>query len=202
MHHFLEGFTSGDSHSWEMLYLNRLKDTEKHVEAYRNAEHVIWVFPLYTDAMPGIVKYFIEALEPLCGREDNPSLGFIIQSGLPEAVHLRKLQRYLEKLAERLGCPHTGTVVRGGVEGIQVQPPMMTNKLFRLFRELGKGYAETGVFTDQVVRKLASRERFSLGRVVFFRVLNFLGLMNFYWNMQLKKNKAFDKRFAQPYKVD
>ena len=43
------------------------------VQAFADAECVWLGFPLYTDGMPGIVKTFIEALEPLKGREDNPS---------------------------------------------------------------------------------------------------------------------------------
>jgi len=54
--------------------------------------------------MPGIVKVFIESLEPLCSREGNPDVGFIVQSGFPEAIHSRYVEKYLEKPSLRLGC--------------------------------------------------------------------------------------------------
>jgi hypothetical protein len=158
------------------------------------------IFPLYTDAMPGVVKQFIEALEPMCGRTDNPSLGFIIQSGFPEPVHSRFVARYMEELAKRLGCLHAGTVIRGGVEGIRVQPPWMTKRLYRAFFDLGDAYAETGRFDEKIIRTLAPRERLSAGRKLFFRILMTIGISNMYWNRMLKKHNAFEKRFAHPFK--
>jgi len=202
MEHFLNGFSSLEENSAETIFLNRVKETEKNVKAFQNAEHAIMIFPLYTDAMPGIVKHFIEALMPLCGSEGNPTLGFIIQSGFPEPAHSRYVARYMEKTARRIGCPHTGTVVRGGVEGIQIQPPWMTKKLFRLFVDLGKAYGETGKFDEGVIHKLAPRESLSAGTRLFFRIGKKVGFTNMYWNMMLKKNNAYDKRFARPFSAD
>lgn len=200
MEHFLKGFQSMEGNTSEIIYLNRVKEIERNVESFENADHVILIFPLYTDAMPGIVKHFIEALEPLCGRSDNPTLGFIIQSGFPEPVHSQYLARYMEKLARRLGCSHSGTVIRGGVEGIRVQPKWMTKKIFQSFVDLGRGFAETSRFDEKIIRKLAPRERLSAGRKLFFRFLNVIGLSNMYWNMMLKKHNAYEKRFAHPFK--
>ena len=118
LEHFLNGFMTTDGNSYEMVYLNRLKDSDKFIKFFQEAEQVLLAFPLYTDAMPAMVKTFIESLEPLCGREGNPDIGFIVQSGFPEAIHSRYIERYLEKLAIRLGCRYIGTVIKGGVEGI------------------------------------------------------------------------------------
>jgi hypothetical protein len=200
MERFLDGFNFGGGDGQEIYYLNRIKDMEKHVAAFAQADNVILIFPLYTDAMPGIVKHFIEALEPLCGRSGNPPLGFIVQSGFPEPIHSRYVARYLEKLARRLGCPHSGTAVRGGVEGIRIQPPFMTKKVYGLFYELGRKYAETDSFDIGILRKLAPRERLSSFRRLLFNFLKMFGLTDFYWNMMLKKYKAYDKRFARPFK--
>jgi len=41
---------------------------------FAEAQQVILAFTLYTDAMPGIVKQFIEQLEPLCGRNNQPKV--------------------------------------------------------------------------------------------------------------------------------
>lgn len=198
--HFLTGFLSDERNTHEIVYLNQVKKTEEHVEIFQQADHVILIFPLYTDAMPGIVKHFIEALKPECGRAGNPTLGFIIQSGFPEPVHSHYVARYMDKLAKRLGCWHTGTVIRGGVEGIRIQPGWMTKKTTQSFYELGIEYAKTGRFDEKIIRKLAPWERLSAGRRLFFRGLNTLGLSNMYWNMMLKKHDAFEKRFAHPYK--
>ena len=200
MEHFLKGFHSIEGNVSEIIYLHKVEETDKNVRAFESAEHAIMIFPLYTGAMPGVVKQFIEALEPMCDRTDNPSLGFIIQSGFPEPVHSRYVARYMEKLAKRLGCPHTGTVIRGGVEGIRVQPPWMTKRLYRAFFDLGEAYAETGRFDEKTIRKLAPRERLSAGRKLFFRILMAIGISNMYWNRMLKRHNAFEKRFAHPCK--
>ncbi len=197
---FLEGFNSIEGNSCETYYLNRIKETDKHVEAFQTAENVILIFPLYTDAMPGLVKHFIEALEPLCGESGNPSFGFIIQSGFPEPENSRHLERYLAKLARRLGSRFTGTAIRGGVEGIQVQPPWMTKKLFRYFVDVGREYAVTGSFDEKIIHKMAPRARMSAGRLLVFRFFSLFGLTNYYWNMMLKKHDAYETRFAHPFK--
>jgi NAD(P)H-dependent FMN reductase len=200
MQQFTNGFTENNDNNFEIAYLNKIRETDRLVEFFKQADQAILAFPLYTDAMPGIVKHFIEALEPLCGRKENPGLGFVIQSGFPEPIHSRYVARYMEKLTKRLGCPHTGTVIRGGVEGIQVQPPWMTKKLLRSFYRLGSDYAASGRFNGKIIRKLAPRQQLSAGRRLFFRFLGIIGVANMYWNMKLKENRSFEKRFAQPYK--
>lgn len=200
LEHFTEGFTQTPNNEFNLAYVNRTKDTDRHVEMFANAEHVILAFPLYTDAMPGIVKHFIEALAPLCGRKNNPSLGFIVQSGFPEPIHSRFVARYLEKLAQRLGCAHTGTVIKGGVEGIQMKPEWMTRKLWQAMVQLGYDYGKTGRFNEELIHQLASKDRIPKCIVTLMKPLVKAGLMNFYWVSNLKKYHAYEKRFAQPYK--
>ena len=83
---FLKGFEATLGNSYELYFLNRLQDMDQLVQAFGEAETVLLAHPLYTDAMPAIVKAFIEELEPYLGRENNPSLGFIVQSGFVEAA--------------------------------------------------------------------------------------------------------------------
>lgn len=199
MEQFASGFTAAGDHTVEIAYLNQVKNTPKHIELFKAAENVILAFPLYTDAMPGIVKHFIEALAPLCGRDNNPRLGFVIQSGFPEPIHSRYVAKYMDKFAAQLECRHTGTIIRGGVEGIQIKPGWMTKKLYRKFTELGAEFASTGRFDLEIIEKLAPRDYLSKGNVLIFRSLGLFGLTNFFWNSQLKKNQAYKKRFAQPY---
>ena len=198
--HFTRGFEQADDCKINLAYLVHHRVVQKHVDLFKTSENVIVAFPLYTDAMPGIVKYFFEALAPFCGREGNPRLGFIVQSGFPEAAHSCYVERYLEKLAKRLGCEYLGTVVKGGVEGIQVMPPWMTKKLFQTFFQLGTDFASTGTFNPDLLKSLAPRDQMSFGRIQFMKTMQRLGLTNFYWNSQLKRNGVFDQRFAQPYK--
>ncbi|MGE5776053.1 MAG: NAD(P)H-dependent oxidoreductase, partial [Chloroflexota bacterium] len=114
---FLREFAQGFGGEAEMHHLIQVKQTDRHVQAFAEAE-CAWIgFPLYTDSMPGSVKHFFEALEPLVGRTGNPPVGFVVQSGFPEGLHSRYVERYLEKLAARLGSPYLGTIVKGNGEG-------------------------------------------------------------------------------------
>jgi hypothetical protein len=151
---FLKGFSEIAENEYELNYLIHVDKQEEFVEKFSSAEMVLLACPLYTDAMPAIVKTFIESLLALKGRKDNPPIGFLIQSGFPEALHSRPLERYMVKLAKRLGCPLYGTAVRGGIEGIQNMPPYMTKKVFNLFYTLGKGFGATGRFDPGIVKKL------------------------------------------------
>jgi len=199
LEHFTNGFMTDKNNQFELAYLNRTNDTEKHVELFRHAEHVILAFPLYTDAMPGIVKHFIEALEPLCGKKENPAIGFIVQSGFPEPIHSRYVEKYLAKLTDRLGCKHTGTVIKGGVEGIQVKPAWMTRKLLQTMYQLGVDYSAAAKFNEEIIHKLASRDKIPKFALSIIKPMTKTRLMNFYWDSQLKKNNAFERRFARPY---
>jgi hypothetical protein len=159
---------------------------------------VLLAFPLYTDCMPGLVKEFIEDLRPLCGSSGLPPAMFLVQSGFPEARHSRYVERYLEKLTRRLGCEYLGTMVRGGVEGIQVMPPVMTRKLYGLMEKLGAGLARTGRLDPKLLRKLAHPETLSpVARWLHDRV--FYRMTNSYWNGMLKKNNALDRREDRPF---
>lgn len=196
---FLAGFSETEGNNHEVIYLNRVKSQDEFVKAFREAEKVLLVFPLYTDAMPAMVKTFIESLAPLRGREGNPPIGFIVHSGFNESVHSRYVERYLEKLSRRLGSAYTGTIVRGGSEGIQIIPPMMTRKLFRSFHKLGRVFGETGAFDRELVHSLVKREWYTWLGKLMITVMNKLGLADVFWNGQLKKNGAFEKRFDRPY---
>ena len=199
MEHFLKGFSETEGNNHEVYYLSRVKEEDQFKQAFSQAECVLLAFPLYTDSMPGVVKCFIEALEPFVGRKRNPALGFIVQSGFPEAVHSRMVERYNEKLASRLGCAYLGTIVKGGVEGIQVQPPQMTAKLFTRFYELGRVFGRDGSLDKSLIEQLAKPERLSPIVLLLLQLLGPTGLLNFHWNRQLKKNGAYSRRFAAPY---
>jgi len=199
LEHFLKGFSKTEGNKHKAYYLNRVKEEDQFKRAFAEAECVLLAFPLYTDSMPGVVKSFIEALEPFAGRKSNPALGFIVQSGFPEAAHNRMVERYNEKLASRLECAYLGTIVKGGAEGIQVQPPRMTAKLFTRFYELGRVFGRDGYFDQSRIEELAKPERLSRGVLLLLQLLGPTGLLNFYWNKQLKKNGAYSRRFAAPY---
>ena len=200
LEHLISGFMTTEGNTYELAYLNRVKDRENFIKLFQEAEQALLAFPLYTDAMPAMVKTFIESLEPLCGRETNPDIGFVVQGGFPEAIHSRYVERYLEKLASRLGCRYIGTIIKGGCEGVWRRPAKRTKKLFEAFYQLGQIYGETGRFDEQLIHKLAQPESFPKLIVPLLELLLIkIGLLNFYWNSILKKNNVFEQRFARPY---
>ncbi len=169
------------------------------VMAFAEAECVILGFPLYTDAMPGMVKHFIEALEPLAARGSNPPLGFLVQSGFPEGLHSRYLERYLEKLAARLSSPYLGTIVKGNGEGIRVMPPEATNSIFSDLQRLGAGLAQEGRLDPEILQHLAIPERFPAYMGPVFKVFLRLPTAHSYFDTMLRQNGVYEKRFAMPF---
>ncbi len=196
---FLEGFESVGGNSHEMAYLRKTGECDAFVSMFREAEAVFLAFPLYTDSMPGIVKAFIDSLAPLVGGKSNPRMLSMVQSGFPEAERSRPVERYLKKLAARLGAPYVGTIVRGGCEGIHVMPPGMTKNVRLAITEIGAHYARTGEFDAEAIRRFAGVERLSpLGRCVL-TFMDIIGVAQFYWDGNLRKHGAYARRFARPY---
>ena len=195
----LEEFRKGFAGPTEIHHLQQMKDTQKHVQAFSEAEWV-WVgFPLYTDGMPGIVKHFFEALQPMLERAENPPIGFLVQSGFPEACHSRYIERYLEKLAARLGSPYLGTIVKGGGEGIRSMPPEANRKLFANLQALGASLAEQGCLDETLLKKMARFERFPRIALPILRVLFKSPVSGQYFSKQMKENGVFEQCYEQPF---
>jgi NAD(P)H-dependent FMN reductase len=183
----------------EIYHLARRADFDRAVDAFAGAGVVLLGMPLYTDAMPALVKFYIEALEePLRLRpEAKPTLAFLVQSGFPEALHSRPLERYLEKLTRRLGASYAGTIVRGGGEALQMMPDEANGELWEELRTLGEQLAKDGRFGEAALRTVARFERFpdQAAADPFFKLMAATG----YWDRQLKTNGAWERRCAAPY---
>ena len=196
---FLREIAAGFDGPCETHHLNRLHETDQMVRAFADSECVILGFPLYTDAMPGVVKHFIEALEPLAGKPNNPPIGFVVQSGFPEGLHSRYVERYLEKLAERLGSPYLGTVVKGNGEAVRVMPDDMNKNLFANLQGVGFGLATDGHFDTAILAKIAHPERFPIILGPVFRIFLRMPLAHSYFDNMLKQNGVYERRFDRPF---
>jgi multimeric flavodoxin WrbA len=192
-------FMQGFGRECEMHHLIHVKDLQEQVRAFAEAECVWLGFPLYTDAMPGIVKQFIEALEPLRGRADNPPIGFLVQSGFPEALHSRYVERYLEKLAARFGSPYLGTIVKGGGEAVKSMPSKATRGLFDALQSLGRDFASVGQLNAETLRTITRPERFPAILGPVFQVLLRTPIGHAYFDSMLKQNGVYERRFARPF---
>ena len=196
---FMDGLRSEGFTDMMVYHLSRPSERRKAAAQFPGAGKFLLAFPLYTDSMPGIVKEFMEMLAPWKGREENPDMGFLVQSGFPEPAHSRYVERYLRKLTHRLHSRYLGTIVRGGVEGIRVMPGWMTRKLRRRMMLLGKNFAVNGVFDRRLIHRLAPRERMSKRQIRLFRWMQNTSMANYYWNKQLRENDAYALRDERPY---
>jgi len=198
--HVAEGWERGGGQAPEILHLARRAGFNRAVEAFAEADAVLLGMPLYTDSMPALVKAYIEALAPrLRASMQRPILGFLVQSGFHEALHSRALERYLEKLARRLGSPYAGTIVRGGGEALQMMPDEANKKLWAQLRTLGGQLARDGRFGAPELKAVAGTERFSAFAAAVAGLAFKLPIAQFYWTGKLKKNGAWERRFAAPY---
>jgi NAD(P)H-dependent FMN reductase len=196
---FIEGFKTMAGSEIPVYYLAQTKQREENVNAFLRSKINLFIFPLYTDSMPGIVKLFIEDIIQLTYTGEK-KIGFIVQSGFPEGIHCQNLEMYLKKLSRRIRCDYLGTVTKGGVEGIQVMPPFMKRKLFNQFFRLGQVFAQTDELDKSIINELKKPYKMNWLRRTIFRFFAFTGLSNFYWNSNLKKNNAWKKRFATPFR--
>jgi hypothetical protein len=198
-----EGWQQGGGQAPEVLHLAQRACFDHAVAAFAQADVVLLGMPLYTDAMPAIVMAYIEALAPRVATTQaggaNPSLAFLMQSGFPEALHSRPLERYLEKLARRLNSPYAGTIVRGGGGALEEMPEQANKKLWARLRTLGEQLAGNGRFGEAELKAVAGIERFSPITASLLSIAVKLHLFEFMWNSQIKKNGVWERRFAAPY---
>jgi len=199
----LEAFLKGYLKTWGKVtavhYLREAGDHEEMVRHFLDSSNVMIAFPLYVDSMPAPVKAFIEKLEPYKGTLGGVRLGFVVQSGFPEAIHCRAVERYLFKLSTRLGCKYLGTVVRGGVESVRYGPGWINSRMLSSFARLGETFGRTGQLDPKMIRRLAKRELFPTLSIPILRVLNSSGILGSFWDKKLKENNAYSGRFARPY---
>jgi multimeric flavodoxin WrbA len=195
----IDGFTSVGGNTAQTMHLFQTKKMLDFQKTFEKANSVLIGFPLYTDGMPGIVKEFIEGLQPFVKGAGNPPIAFLVQSGFPEALHSRYVEQYLISLAARLNSPYLGTLVRGGCEGTRLQPENFNRKMFAVLNTLGIQLAEKGGFEKESIAAFSSIERYPKVALPIISLLEKLPMMQMYWNTKLKKNNVFHQRFARPY---
>lgn len=194
----VRGFESAPGCAADMIRLRDERDMPALRKRFTGCDMAVLAFPLYVDAMPSVVKEFIEALEPLCGRAGNPALGFVVVSGFAEGVHASYVAKYLEKLARRLGCRHMGTVTMGNAEGVRHAAGKRRDMVYAAFRHQGQCLAAGWEFDAQAAASLAGPYRFTAPLRVFFTLMGKLGLMDAGWNRMLRANGAFERRLDRP----
>ncbi|MBN1414505.1 MAG: NAD(P)H-dependent oxidoreductase [Bacteroidales bacterium] len=195
---FIAGLEKGNpAVEHDTFYLVNRHQTQDAIDCCLQGDVILMAFPLYTDAMPGIVKLFFEKLTLLKGKK----IGYMLQSGFPEAIHCFYLEKYLEKFTRRLGASYLGTVSKGNVEGIQDRPAWMNKGLFSNFRRLGLHFAKTGELDEKIISKLKRPLRLPKISTFFFSLFASAEIFNYGWVQLLKAKGAYEVRHARPYQM-
>lgn len=167
------------------------------MEDFRNANSVFFAFPLYVDMMPGQVKYFIDRLEGNYGVQKE--MVFLVQSGFPESKQLEPVAEWIKAWCSANSISFKGTIIKGGVEGMQSRGAKSIEPLKAFFRKLGAGYAKTHILDEGILTKLKRPRTFGPVVQCILHIMNFFGLTKTYWDEQLKQNEAHERRFDAPY---
>ncbi|MEY8353852.1 hypothetical protein AALB39_10895 [Lachnospiraceae bacterium 54-53] len=193
----ITGMKAQGAENMEVRNLINLKEHKMWAENFSSVENNLFVFPLYVHAMPGSVMKFFEQLKPI--KDQEVHMAFLVQSGFPETSQSYYLRPYLELITKRLGAAFDGTIIKGGVEGIRMKPEKVNKKLFDQMESIGRTYASKGIMDLNLKKEYEKTEYLSKGSQLLFSIFSLTGLTNYYWDYNLKKNGAYDKRFAKPY---
>jgi NAD(P)H-dependent FMN reductase len=157
----------------------------------------LFFFPLYVNAMPGIVKRLFEKLR----HDETKAVGYFVQSGFEEAAQSDYLVALLKNYNRRMGYRDLGIVVAGGMAGVRYMPERMNRKTFENMRSAGALYEQTGRFSDESVQYFGRLRQYTKAQAKRNEFLRKIGLMNVFWNGMLKKNKAYHSRLDKPFGV-
>lgn len=191
---FLDGYGSA-----EICYLKQIKQHRKFVEESKEYEEILFVFPLYADGMPAQVKDFIEIMYADKEEFIDKKVAFVIHSGFSEGIHCQNLSRYLKRLSEKMQMKSFGVVIIPGSEGFRLMPPAMTRKKREQLAVLGTAFRRNERFDERILSQLQGPLVMPVYKKLLFGIFRLLGLTNMYWDRQLKRNNAFDRRFDAPY---
>lgn len=182
----------------ERVEVRDLKNRDKWEEwatAFQRDVHVMFFTPLYVHAMPSHVKAFMEML-----KASEGSISFFVQSGFPESSQSHFLEAYFEQLAIILGRTYLGTAIKGQVEGLQMRPVKAQESMMEPLVKTIQNLICEGRFNPKDIEQLARPVRLEKVEKIVYMIFTKFGLLNyFFWNPQLKKNNAFEKRFDRPY---
>ncbi len=189
---------ASEKNEYELHYLHQTNNSPENAEIFFNSEFTIFILPLYCDSMPFCVKHFIEHIYINRKKNKGKKVGVVIQSGFIESIHSEGLSAYFHELARQLKWDFLGVVIKGGIEGMQVRPNSMTRNVKSKFYDLGLHLGKTYQFDKSIQKALAQPKKLSFIQRFGVKMAGYTGIINFYWNMLLKKNGAKKHKYDQP----
>jgi NAD(P)H-dependent FMN reductase len=181
----------------EPLLLQRVNKHRDYIEHLRGCDSLLFIFPLYVDSMPGLVKQFFEMMEEAKWAFKDKRVCFLIHSGFPEMIQSRSLQRYLKYFSTRImEMNYLGTLIMGGSESMQMAPDQMYRRQKPIIQRL-LDYLEQGkTLPEGINLQMNRREKMSGIQRWVFTINPF---KNFYWNYRAKQHDHPVNIKAQPY---
>lgn len=177
--------------------LTPVKRQQEVLETLKDIDTILFIFPLYVDSMPGIVKEFFERLEAQKKSFKGKSFYFLIHSGFPEMNHSRSLQRYLEYFSSKvMQVVYMGTLIMAGSESMQMAPDQLYGRQKPIIQSMAKLIENGQAIPESLNQKMNRRERLSIGMRIAFMLNPF---KNFYWNHRANQHDHKADLKAQPY---
>ncbi|MDR2957368.1 MAG: NAD(P)H-dependent oxidoreductase [Coriobacteriales bacterium] len=162
----------------ELHHLSRRSSWGSIRAAFDNNNIIVFALPLYIESVPGIMLEFLETLSPKAHAEGVVAtrIGFILQSGFPEASQLRCGEQLLEKLPGYLNCEYAGTLIKGNMFAASLLDSEAAETMLYPFATMGEEFARSNSFDKKKATEFAKPEYFSKGYILFFKAL--LGPVN------------------------
>ena len=160
-------------------------------EKFIEEEHILLMLPLYVHSMPSHVMEFIEGL-----KSSRGSIVFFIQSGFPESSQSYYLEAYFEQLAIRLNRTYLGTVIKGGMEGLKARPVQSRQKIIEPVVTIIQDLINYGKIMEDQCLQLGKPIHLGWLGKAFLKT----GIINYYWDQQLKANQALERKDHRPYR--
>jgi len=181
------------------LLLKNYQDLDKYITEMMQSEKILIVFPLYTDAMPGIVMKFFEEIYANKDHLQHKKYLFVVHSGFPEAKQSYPVREYLKSFMSKVDGELIDVVINGGSEATRLQPEKAQKKKRQAYNNIGVCFEKDLEIGEQDKRILATPIKLSKFAVFVNTLLMKTGVMNIYWDILLRKNKVKDISFDKPY---
>lgn len=165
---FQKGYKEGGN-TVEVWYLSDRKQWAGAAAAFAEQENILIALPLYVENIPGSLLEFLSCLSPK--KEAGTRLAFLIQGGFPEGSQSRCCERYLETLPGQLGCEYGGTLIKGDMFGLGMTDEKSRKKMLEPFVEMGRYFADHGVFDKEKAYSFAAPEYMPKSQVRLFRLI-------------------------------
>lgn len=162
-----------------------------------NFDSFLFIFPLYVDSVPGIVKAFFEEAEYHKQALAGKSVYFIIHSGFPELIHSRSVSRYVRYYTEKImDMRYMGTGIIGFSELIRQAPDQANYKKLMGTFYLQEKINNNEPMGDTIQKAFGGKEKFNIVIRIAYRLFPFKDLM---WKREAKSRGAKNSIYARPY---